>query len=128
MVKFSHVMIRVGDMDRSLTFYTEVLGLSILRKEVYEEKGFSVSFLITPGDPQGNYIELIQNWDTTNYEIGSGFGYLGITTEDVYALSAHVKEHGGKIVREAGPMPDGPYVFATVEDPDGYKVELLQKI
>lgn len=122
-----HTMIRVGNLDRSLAFYTEVLGMRLLRRTDYPEGRFTLAFVGYCDESQGAVIELTHNWDTASYEIGNGFGHIALAVDDAYAACALIKEKGGKVTREAGPMKHGTTVIAFVEDPDGYKIELIEK-
>ncbi len=126
-MRILHTMIRVGNLDRSLAFYTEVLGMRLLRRQDYPEGRFTLAFVGYNEESEGAVIELTHNWDTSAYEIGNGFGHVALAVEDAYAACALIKEKGGKVTREAGPMKHGTTVIAFVEDPDGYKIELIQK-
>lgn len=126
-MQFLHTMIRVGDLEKSLAFYTEILGMQLLRKQDYPEGRFTLAF-VGYGEESGNTVlELTHNWDTAEYELGNGFGHLAIGVPDVYEACEKIKLAGGKVVREAGPMKHGTTVLAFVEDPDGYKIELLAR-
>lgn len=120
-------MLRVGDLDRSLAFYTEVLGMQQLRRQDYPDGRFTLAFVGYGPESEGAVIELTHNWDTPAYELGNGFGHIALEVDDAYAACAAIKARGGKVVREAGPMKHGTTVIAFVEDPDGYKIELIQK-
>jgi lactoylglutathione lyase len=120
-------MIRVGDLDRSIKFYTEVLGMQLLRRKDYPDGKFTLAFVGYGPESEGAVIELTHNWDTDHYELGNGFGHVALAVEDAYAACAEIKKRGGRVVREAGPMKHGTTVIAFVEDPDGYKIELIQK-
>lgn len=122
-----HTMIRVGNLDRSLAFYTEVLGMRLLRRTDYPEGRFTLAFVGYCDESQGAVIELTHNWDTASYEVGNGFGHIALAVDDAYAACALIKEKGGKVTREAGPMKHGTTVIAFVEDPDGYKIELIER-
>jgi len=126
-MRILHTMIRVGNLERSLSFYTEVLGMRLLRKQDYPEGRFTLAFVGYNEESEGAVIELTHNWDTSSYEIGNGFGHIALAVEDAYAACALIKSKGGKVTREAGPMKHGTTVIAFVEDPDGYKIELIQK-
>jgi lactoylglutathione lyase len=118
-------MIRTGDLDRAIDFYTNVLGMTLLRRKDYPEGKFTLAFL-GYGDEQNNtVIELTYNWGVTSYEIGTGFGHLAIEVDDVYAACAEIRRKGGTIIREAGPMNAGTTIIAFVADPDDYKIELI---
>jgi lactoylglutathione lyase len=122
-----HTMIRVGDLDRSINFYTEVLGMKLLRKKDYPDGKFTLAFVGYGPESEQAVIELTHNWDTSAYDLGNGFGHIALAVEDAYAACAEIKQRGGKVVREAGPMKHGTTVIAFVEDPDGYKIELIQR-
>jgi len=120
-------MLRVGDLDRSLAFYTEVLGMRELRRQDYPGGRFTLAFVGYGLESEGAVLELTHNWDTPSYDIGNGFGHVAIEVPDAYAACEQIRKHGGKVVREAGPMKHGTTVIAFIEDPDGYKIELIQK-
>jgi len=124
-MRLLHTMLRVGDLQKSINFYTEILGMTLLRQKDYPEGKFTLAF-VGYGDERNNTaIELTHNWDTDSYDVGSGFGHLAIEVEDVYVATDEIKKNGGKILREAGPMNAGSTIIAFVEDPDGYQIELL---
>ncbi|MUP73859.1 lactoylglutathione lyase [Acinetobacter baumannii] len=126
-MRMLHTMLRVGILEQSLKFYTEVLGMKLLRKRDYEEGRFTLAF-VGYGDEENNTVlELTHNWDTSSYDLGNGYGHIAIGVEDAYKACEEIKARGGKVVREAGPMKGGVTVIAFVEDPDGYKVELIQQ-
>ena len=119
-------MLRVGDLERSLRFYTEVLGMKLLRRKDYPSGRFTLAF-VGFGEEDGNtVIELTHNWDQTNYDLGEGFGHIALGVENIYSMCSFISEKGGRVVREPGPMKHGSTVIAFVEDPDGYKIELIQ--
>ncbi|MBY0341276.1 MAG: lactoylglutathione lyase [Rhodocyclaceae bacterium] len=122
-----HTMLRVGDLDRSIKFYTEVLGMQVLRRNDYPEGKFTLAFVGYGSEDEGAVIELTHNWGVDKYELGTAYGHIALAVPDAYAACAEIKARGGKVVREAGPMKHGTTVIAFVEDPDGYKVELIQK-
>ncbi|MBF0096482.1 MAG: lactoylglutathione lyase [Magnetococcales bacterium] len=124
-MRILHTMLRVGDLQRALLFYTEVLGMRLLRRNDYPEGKFSLAFLGYGDEAEQTVLELTYNWGVERYELGSAFGHLAIEVEDVYQACDEIRQRGGKIVREAGPMQGGTTVLAFVEDPDGYKIELL---
>ena len=126
-MRILHTMIRVGDLDRSLAFYTEVLGMRVLRRTDYPEGRFTLAFVGYWEESQGAVIELTFNWDTSAYELGNGFGHIALEVPDAYAACAEIKKRGGRVTREAGPMKHGTTVIAFVEDPDGYKIELIER-
>ena len=125
-MRILHTMIRVGNLDRSIAFYTEVLGMKLLRKQDYTEGRFTLAFIGYCEESEGAVLELTHNWDTPSYDLGNGFGHVALGVDDAYATCALIKERGGKVTREAGPMKHGTTVIAFVEDPDGYKIELVQ--
>jgi lactoylglutathione lyase len=125
-MRFLHTMIRVGDLDRSIAFYCDVLGMQLLRRTDYPNGKFTLAF-VGYGDEKSNaVIELTHNWDTSAYDIGNGFGHVALGVENIYSACANIKELGGKVTREPGPMKHGSTEIAFVEDPDGYKIELIQ--
>jgi lactoylglutathione lyase len=122
-----HTMIRVGDLDRSLAFYTGVLGMKLLRRQDYPDGRFTLAFVGFAPEAVEAAIELTHNWDTPSYELGNGFGHVAIEVPDAAAACDEIRRRGGKVVREAGPMKHGATVIAFVEDPDGYRIELIQR-
>ncbi len=126
-MRILHTMLRVGDLEKSLAFYTEVLGMRLLRKRDYPEGKFTLAFLGYGDEDSTAVLELTHNWDTKSYEIGTGFGHIAIAVEDASQTCADVKARGGKVTREAGPMKHGTTVIAFAEDPDGYKIEFIQR-
>ena len=122
-----HTMLRVGDLDRSLKFYTEVLGMQVLRRNDYPDGQFTLAFVGYGSEDEGAVIELTYNWGVDKYDLGTAYGHIALAVSDAYAACAEIKQRGGKVVREAGPMKHGTTVIAFVEDPDGYKVELIQR-
>ncbi len=126
-MRLLHTMLRVGDLDKSLAFYTEVLGMRLLRRNDYPEGKFTLAFVGYQDEQDGAVIELTHNWGVERYEIGTGYGHIALAVEDAYAACDAIKARGGKVTREAGPMKGGKTVIAFVEDPDGYKIELIEK-
>lgn len=126
-MRILHTMIRVGDLERSIRFYTEVLGMRLIRRHEYPEGKFTLAFVGYGEEKESAVIELTYNWDTPSYDLGNGFGHIAIEVDDAYQKCVEVKQKGGKVVREAGPMKNSNLVIAFVEDPDGYKVEFIQK-
>lgn len=122
-----HTMIRVGDLDRSIAFYTEVLGMHVIRKSDYPEGKFTNVFVGYGDESEHAVIELTYNYGVEKYEIGTGFGHVAIAVPDAYKACADIKARGGVVTREAGPMKHGTTVIAFVQDPDGYKIELIQR-
>jgi len=126
-MQFLHTMLRVGNLERSLAFYQEVLGMRLLRRQDYPEGRFTLAFVGYGDETDHTVLELTHNWDTDSYELGNAFGHIAIGVEDACQACEAVRAKGGKVVREAGPMKHGTTVIAFVEDPDGYKIEFIQK-
>jgi lactoylglutathione lyase len=126
-MRILHTMLRVGDLDRSTAFYTEVLGMRVLRRNDYPDGKFTLAFVGYQDETEGAVIELTYNWGVDKYELGTAFGHIALEVEDAYAACEEIRKRGGKVVREAGPMKHGTTVIAFVEDPDGYKIELIQR-
>jgi len=124
-MRLLHTMLRVGDLDASIQFYTRVLGMQELRRKDYPDGEFTLAFVGYGDEANNTVIELTHNWGTDRYDVGAGFGHLAIEVDDVYTAVDEVKARGGKVIREAGPMNAGTTVIAFVEDPDGYQIELL---
>ncbi|MEZ5528478.1 MAG: lactoylglutathione lyase [Porticoccaceae bacterium] len=124
-MRLLHTMLRVGNLDRSIAFYTEVLGMQLLRRKDYPDGRFTLAFLGYGSESENTVLELTHNWDTEHYELGEGYGHIAIGVDDVYAACDRISESGGKVIREPGPMKHGTTILAFVEDPDGYKIELL---
>jgi lactoylglutathione lyase len=124
-MRILHTMIRIGNLERSIHFYTEVLRMNLLRQQDYPDGRFTLAFVGYGEERTHPAIELTYNWDVEHYDMGSGFGHIAIEVDDVYAAVERIKQSGGKVVREAGPMKHGTTVIAFVEGPDGYKIELL---
>jgi lactoylglutathione lyase len=125
-MRLLHTMLRVGNLDRSLAFYTEVLGMQLLRKRDYPDGKFTLAFVGYGPENDTAVIELTHNWDQDSYELGTAYGHIALEVDDAYKACELVKQKGGKVVREAGPMKHGTTVIAFVEDPDGYKIEFVQ--
>lgn len=125
-MRILHTMLRVGDMQRSIEFYTKVLGMKLLRTSDNEEYKYSLAFVGYGDESSGAVIELTYNWGVTKYEMGTAFGHIALGVDDVAATCEAIKQAGGKVVREAGPVKGGSTIIAFVEDPDGYKIELIQ--
>ena len=119
-------MLRVGNLQRSVKFYTEILGMTLLRQKDYPEGRFTLAFLGYGDEKSNTALELTYNWDTDHYERGSGYGHIAIEVEDVYSAAEKIRQAGGKILREPGPMNAGTTLLAFVADPDGYEIELLE--
>ncbi len=126
-MRILHTMLRVGNLERSIAFYTEVLGMRLLRRHDYPEGRFTLAFVGYQDEKDGAVLELTHNWDVDEYELGEGFGHVALEVDDAYNACELVKKKGGKVTREAGPMKHGTVVIAFVEDPDGYKIEFIQK-
>ncbi|MBO7081041.1 MAG: lactoylglutathione lyase [Neisseriaceae bacterium] len=126
-MRLLHTMIRVGNLQRSLAFYTEVLGMKLLRQQDYPEGRFTLAFVGYGDEDSHAVIELTHNWDTEAYDIGTGFGHIAIAVPNAAAACDEIRSRGGKVVREAGAMKHGTTVIAFVEDPDGYKIELIEQ-
>ena len=126
-MRILHTMLRVGDLQRSLDFYTGVLKMKLLRRKDYPEGKFTLAFVGYGDEAQTAVLELTHNWDTKAYELGNGYGHVAVEVEDAYKACEAVKALGGKVTREADPMKHGTTVIAFVEDPDGYKIEFIQK-
>jgi len=124
-MRLLHTMLRVGDLKRSIDFYTKTLGMTLLRQKDYPDGKFTLAFLGYGDEKDHTAIELTHNWDTTSYEIGTAFGHIAIEVDDVYKATEKIQQQGGKIIRQAGPMNAGTTIIAFVEDPDGYQIELL---
>ncbi|MEC5385520.1 lactoylglutathione lyase [Uliginosibacterium sp. H3] len=122
-----HTMIRVGNLDASIAFYTEVLGMHVIRKSDYPEGKFTNVFVGYGDESEGAVIELTYNYGVEKYDIGTGFGHVALAVTDAYKACADIKARGGVVTREAGPMKHGTTVIAFVQDPDGYKIELIQR-
>jgi len=125
-MRILHTMIRVGDLEQSIRFYSEVLGMRLLRRKDYPAGKFTLAFMGYDDDEaEGSAIELTFNWDVGSYSLGDGYGHVAIEVDDIYAACEAIKQAGGNVTREAGPMKGGNTVIAFVEDPDGYKIELI---
>ncbi|MCK9189212.1 MAG: lactoylglutathione lyase [Acidithiobacillus sp.] len=126
-MRILHTMLRVVDLDRAIAFYTEVLGMHLLRRNDYPEGEFTLAFVGYQNENAGAVIELTYNWGVEHYDLGDGFGHIAIEVEDAVAACDGIRQRGGKVVREAGPMKHGNTVIAFVEDPDGYRIELIER-
>ena len=122
-----HTMLRVGDLERSIRFYTEVLGMHLLRQHDYPDGKFTLAFVGYGPESEQAAIELTYNYGIDHYDQGSDFGHIALEVDDAAAACAGIRKRGGKVVREAGPMKHGTTIIAFVEDPDGYRIELIQK-
>jgi len=126
-MRMLHTMLRVGDLDRSIGFYTEVLGMKLLRKKDYPDGKFTLAFVGYGDESENTVIELTHNWDTDSYDTGNGYGHIALEVDDVYDATEEIRKCGGKILRDAGPMNAGTTIISFVEDPDGYPIELIGK-
>ncbi len=126
-MRILHTMLRVGDLDRSISFYTEVLGMKLLRRKDYPDGRFTLAFVGYGDESENTVIELTHNWDIGSYEIGTGFGHIALEVDDVYEATGQIRDNGGKILRDAGPMNAGTTIISFVADPDGYQIELIGK-
>lgn len=124
-MRLLHTMLRVGDLDKSIDFYTQVLGMTLLRRNDYPDGQFTLAFVGYGDEAHNSVIELTHNWGVSKYELGNGYGHIALEVADVYKACEDIRARGGKITREAGPMLHGRSILAFVEDPDGYKIELL---
>ena len=124
-MRLLHTMLRVTDLDASLKFYCDVLGMRLLRRKDYPQGKFTLAFVGYGEETDSTVLELTHNWDVSDYELGDAYGHIAIGVEDVYEACAEVEQRGGQVVRPAGPMKGGTTVIAFVEDPDGYKIELV---
>lgn len=125
-MQYLHTMIRVGDLERSIKFYTEVLGLKLHRKQDYPDGKFTLAFLGLGGDTEP-FLELTHNWDTDKYDLGNAYGHMAFGVKDIYETCKKIEGLGGKVVRAPGPMKHGKTVIAFIEDPDSYRVELIER-
>jgi len=125
-MRLLHTMFRVGDLNRSLAFYTEILGMKLLRRKDYPDGKFTLAFVGYQDESEGSVIELTHNWETSEYEMGNGYGHIALEVEDAYKACEQIRQRGGRVTREAGPMKHGSTVIAFVQDPDGYMIELIQ--
>ncbi len=126
-MRMLHTMLRVGDLERSLRFYTEVLGMRLLRRKDYPEGKFTLAFVGYGEEADTAVLELTHNWGVEKYELGNAYGHIAVAVDDAYKACEEVKRRGGKVTREAGPMKHGTTVIAFIEDPDGYKIELIER-
>jgi len=124
-MRLLHTMLRVGNLQKSIDFYTQIMGMTLLRKKDYPDGKFTLAFLGYGAESENTAIELTYNWDKDFYDLGNGFGHLAIEVNDVYKATEQIKQQGGEIIREAGPMNAGTTIIAFVRDPDGYEIELI---
>lgn len=126
-MRILHTMLRVGDLQKSVAFYTEVLGMSLLRQQDYPEGRFTLAFLGYGDEATHTVLELTHNWDTDHYDLGTGYGHIALAVPDAAAACEQMRQRGGQVIREAGPMKHGNTVIAFLADPDGYRVELIER-
>ena len=126
-MRILHSMIRVNDLEESIKFYSEVLGMKLLREKEYPEGKFSLAFLGYGKETENTVIELTYNWDTNDYEHGNAFGHIAIEVDDIYKVCEEIKSKGVKVIRDPGPMMGSRLLLAFIEDPNGYKIELIEK-
>ena len=126
-MRLLHTMLRVGDLDRSIQFSTDVLGMTLIRKSENVEYKYTLAFVGYGKNPDHAELELTYNWGQTNYEMGTAYGHIALAVEDAYAACEKIRAAGGRVTREAGPVKGGTTVIAFVTDPDGYKIELIQR-
>ncbi|WP_414527619.1 lactoylglutathione lyase [Nodularia chucula] len=125
-MRLLHTMLRVGNLEESLKFYCDVLGMKLLRKKDYPGGEFTLAFIGYGDESENSVIELTYNWGVEKYDLGNAYGHIALGVDDIYSTCDEIKKLGGKVTREPGPMKHGSTVIAFVEDPDGYKVELIQ--
>ncbi|GLQ32161.1 lactoylglutathione lyase [Litoribrevibacter albus] len=126
-MRILHTMLRVGDLDRSIEFYTDVLGMNLIRRSENEQYKYTLAFVGYGDEKEGAVIELTYNWGVTEYDHGEAFGHIALETDDIYATCDAIKEKGGLVTREPGPVKGGTTIIAFVKDPDGYSIELINK-
>ena len=125
-MRMLHTMLRVGDLDKSIAFYCDILGMKLLRRKDYPGGEFTLAFVGYGEEKDNTVIELTYNWGVSEYDLGKGYGHIALGVDDIYGTCDRIKTQGGKVSREPGPMKHGSTVIAFVEDPDGYKIELIQ--
>jgi lactoylglutathione lyase len=125
-MKILHTMVRVGNLDQSINFYCDILGMNLIRRKDYPNGKFTLAFVGYGDESNSAVIELTQNWETDKYDLGTGYGHIALGVDDIYATCTKIKSLGGKVTREPGAMKHGTTVIAFIEDPDGYKIELIQ--
>ncbi len=126
-MRLLHTMLRVGNLDRSIAFYTDVLGMNLIRKSENEQYKYTLAFVGYGTEKEGAVIELTYNWGVEEYNLGSAYGHIALETDDIYATCEAIRNKGGSITREPGPVKGGTTVIAFVKDPDGYSIELINK-
>ncbi|MBE9047048.1 lactoylglutathione lyase [Pleurocapsales cyanobacterium LEGE 10410] len=125
-MRMLHTMLRVGNLDESIKFYCDILGMKLLRRKDYPGGEFTLAFVGYGDEKDNTVIELTYNWGVSEYDLGKGYGHIALGVDDIYGTCDRIKAQGGKVSREPGPMKHGTTVIAFVEDPDGYKIELIQ--
>jgi len=126
-MRMLHTMLRVGDLDKSIAFYSDVLGMSELRRKDYPDGEFTLAFMGYGDEKENTVLELTHNWGVESYDLGNAYGHIAIEVDDVYQACEKMKQTGGKVIRDAGPMNAGTTIIAFLEDPDGYQIELIGK-
>ncbi len=126
-MRMLHTMLRVGDLDKSISFYADVLGMTELRRKDYPDGEFTLAFMGYGDEKENTVLELTHNWGVESYDLGTAYGHIAIEVEDVYEACEKMKQTGGKVIRDAGPMNAGTTIIAFLEDPDGYQIELIGK-
>ena len=126
-MRLLHTMLRVKDLSESIQFYTEILGMTLLRQKEYPSGKFTLAFLGYDKEEASTVLELTYNWGVTDYELGTAYGHIAIGVSDIYSVCEKISEKGGRVVRKPGPMKHGTTVLAFVEDPNGYKIELIER-
>lgn len=126
-MRILHTMLRVGDLDKSIEFYTDVMGMKLLRRRDNEEYRYTLAFVGYQEESESAVLELTHNWDTHEYDLGNGYGHIALEVDDIYATCSIIENREGKITRAPGPVKGGKTIIAFVEDPDGYKIELIEK-
>ena len=126
-MRMLHTMLRVGDLDKSIAFYSDVLGMTELRRSDYPDGEFTLAFMGYGDEKENTVLELTHNWGVSSYDLGTAYGHIAIEVDDVYEACKKMKQTGGKVIRDAGPMNAGSTIIAFLEDPDGYQIELIGK-
>lgn len=126
-MRILHTMLRTADLQKSIDFYTQVLGMELLRQKEYPDGKFTLAFIGYGNERENTVIELTYNWGEDHYDLGNGFGHIALEVDDVYQACDEIRQRGGKIIRDAGPMNAGATIIAFIEDPDGYQIELIGK-
>ena len=126
-MRMLHTMLRVGNLEKSIAFYSDVLGMSELRRNDYPDGEFTLAFMGYGDEKENTVLELTHNWGVESYDLGTAYGHIAIEVDDVYDACEKMKQTGGKVIRDAGPMNAGSTIIAFLEDPDGYQIELIGK-